>query len=73
MGVRVIGAGSRRGWIARLVPPVGASFFLLAGSQETGVGAEGCGIVAGKTIDPRWNVVLKSVHALFFLVVGDKP
>ena len=22
-------------------------------------------------MDPRWNIALKNVHALFFLVVGD--
>ena len=25
----------------------------------------------GMTMDPRWNVTPKSVHVLFFLVVGD--
>jgi len=41
------------------------------GSKETGVGAEGCGIAAGKTMGSRWNVAQKNIHSLVFLVVGD--
>jgi hypothetical protein len=70
VGVCVIGAGSRRGWIARLVPPVGASIFLTPGIARDGRRSEGCGI-GGRTMDPRWNVAPKRCQ-LFSLFIYDE-